>query len=547
MNAPVATGERVRGPGRPRASLGTALAGRLYGAFPSTAESLGWPSAKYEKDPVSFAYDILGIECWDKQAELLTLAANHSRVACASGHKVSKSCSAAIIALWEYTQHEDSRVVLTAPTARQVDSILWREIRRLFSRSGRCVDCARDNPKGPRPCPHSQVIDGEIGQLARTGLKSGLREIVGFTARDAEAVAGISSPHLRYIVDEASGIGEDIYEAIEGNRAGGAEILLISNPTRTEGEFYEAFHGKAEFYETIQISSEETPNAKTGRKVIPGLATRDYIEEKRREWGENSPLYKVRIKGEFVKGEDGKIISIALLTEAECRWKETKASGRLHIGIDPAGPGEGGDESGFAARRGNKHLSLQAFTGLTPEAHLTRTIELLQRLRYKRDTLPVVTIDAEGPVGYRVYLTLQAYAEKNPGQFQLVRFRGSSQWKNPHRLYDRDRDLIWANMADWLRDGGTLIADTKLAQELHAPEWYQDTNSRMKATDKKQLRKELGRSPDRGDAMCLAVWEPAWIRDAGQAEVAEEVQEQDDSALENFTQDDLEFWCSGRD
>ena len=530
------------GPGRPRRSAAAALRQRLNIAYPTTAESLGWPNQRYAKDPVAFAYDILGIECWDRQKDLLNAAATHSRVACASGHKVSKSCSAAIIALWEYTRWEDSRVVLTAPTSRQVNAILWREIRRMFWRSGRCVDCVRDDPKGPRPCPHSQVIDGKIGDLAHTGLKSGLREIVGFTARDAEAVAGVSGPHLRYIIDEASGIGEDIYEAIEGNRAGGAETLLISNPTRTEGEFYEAFHSKKKFYFTLRISSEETPNVKAGKRIIPGLAERQYIEEKREEWGENSPLYKIRIKGEHVKGEDGKIISIALLTEAEERWHETKSEGRLFIGIDPAGPGDSGDESAFSARRGYKHLAINAHMGLDEAGHLRELLELLKKFRRSRDPLPIVVIDADGPVGYKVYLTLKEYANRHPQSYKLVRFNGSHQWKNPHRLYDRDRDNIWAKMVAWLRDGGTLITDTKLAQDLHAPEWTEDVRGKLKATDKKTLRKELGRSPDRGDAVCLSIWEPAWIREDTEAQAPQPVTQHKDAGGFEYSQDELEFW-----
>src|SRR5204862_354817 len=145
-------------------------------------------------------------------------------------------------------------------------------------------------------CPHSVVIEEEPGELARTGLKSvDFREIVGFTAREAEAVAGISGRNLLYILDEASGIPDEIYEAIEGNRAGGARVVLLGNPTKTTGEFFDAFHAKARFYKTITVSSEQTPNVVTGRDEIPGLATRAWIEEKREEWRPDSALYKVRV------------------------------------------------------------------------------------------------------------------------------------------------------------------------------------------------------------------------------------------------------------
>jgi hypothetical protein len=45
-------------------------------------------------------------------------------------------------------------------------------------------------------------------------------------------------------------------------------------------------------------------------------------------------------------------------------------------------------------------------------------------------------------------------------------------------------------------------------KELHAPEWIPQVTGRLKATGKDELRKALGRSPDRADAVALAVWEP---------------------------------------
>ena len=292
-----------------------------------------FPSIRYQRDPASFARDVLGTEPWSRQIEILETIRDHDRSAIASGHKVSKSHSIAITALWWYCSWPDARVVLSSTTSRQVDQILWRELKMMRARSGRCIDCKAADPEGrhiPRPCPHSAIIEGNIGELARTGLKShDFREIVGFTARESEAVAGVSGARLLYLIDEASGVPDSIFEAIEGNRAGGAKIALFSNPTKTSGAFFAAFHGKAGFYKTLRISSEETPNVTEGRVVIPGLATREWIEEKRREWGIDSALYKVRVKGEFATAEDGKVFSIHAIAEAEQRWHETPAAGRI--------------------------------------------------------------------------------------------------------------------------------------------------------------------------------------------------------------------------
>lgn len=458
--------------------------------------------AYYRERPADYFRDVLGVNPWRRQLEIIAAVKDFPRVAVASGHKVSKSHTAAGIALWFYDCFPDARVVMSSTTARQVDQILWRELRMMRARATR-------------------PVLGDMHELARNGLKSSdFREIVGFTAREAEAVAGISGKNLLYILDEASGIGDAIYEAIEGNRAGGARILLFSNPTRTEGEFFEAFTSKVAIdvdgkrvrptgYKCIRVSSEETPNVVEGREVVPGLATRGWIEEKRAEWGEDSPLYKIRVKGEFVLNETGKILSVDAITRAEERWAEASSEGRLHVGIDPAGPGQGGDESAFALRRGVKVTGIYALRGLTEGAHLAHLLGFLSEHRKAKDETPLVKVDREGPIGSAVFGILRAHVENHPNDFQVVGVRSSDRAMRQPNNYDRVRDELWANLAQWIREGGAIPTDTKLAKELHAPEWEGQVTGRLKVTNKDDLRKVLGRSPDRADAIALAVWEQA--------------------------------------
>lgn len=494
------------------------------------ASAISQPCARYQADPCGFADDVLSIQLWAKQTAILEAVRDFMRVSVRSGHKCGKSTTAAVIALWFYFCWPDARVVLTSVTSRQVDQILWREIRKLRARS-------------------KEHITGEMHELARSGFKADadlgdFREIVGFTAREAEAVAGISGANLIYILDEASGIPEEIFEAIEGNRAGGARLVMFSNPTRTEGEFYLS-HTEKEirdgnergFYKTIHVSSEDTPNVIEGRSVIPGLAGREWVEEKRLEWGEESALYKVRVRGEFVVGEDGKILSLHAISLAEERWcdawdvdsegnrrsfKFGRADGKLVIGVDPAGPGVGGDETGFAIRRGRKIATLHMRRGLSKEGHLAE-VRGLVRTHGCTGEVPAVVIDREGPDGYEIYRLLRAHAEAHPGEFQVVGVRASDKAHRQPLIYDRARDELWANLSAWVKDGGAIPRDAKLSKELHAPEWIPLVNGRLKVTSKDELRKSLGRSPDRADAIALAAWQPAVWDDAvaaGHAPVA---------------------------
>lgn len=489
----------------------------------NAATAIRWPSPRYRADPVAFFREILGVEPWERQVEVIEAVRDHPRVAVSSGHKVSKSHTAGGVALWYYSSFPDARVVMSSTTARQVDQILWRELRMMRARGGQCVACklqikaAEEHGRRlelPRPCAHSALIDGEIGDLARTGLKSAdFREVVGFTAREAEAVAGISGKNLLYIIDEASGVPQEIFEAIEGNRAGGARIVLFSNPTRTEGEFFDAFHGKAAFYRTIRISSEDTPNVRLGRVVIPGLATREWIDEKREEWGEDSPLYKVRVRGEFATREDGKIFSLHALELAEQRWAETPESGRLYIGIDPAGPSGSGDETVYAIRRGMKLIALHPMRGLSDEGHLVQLLGMINKYRLPRET-PVAVLDREGNVGSAVFGLMRAHLDAHPGAFELVAVRASDRAVRQPFVYDRMRDELAANLEAWIRDGGALPEDGKLSGELHVLQWHQSTTGRLKLTPKKEIRKAIGRSPDRYDALSLSCWEPLALREA---------------------------------
>lgn len=490
-----------------------------------------FPSARWRNDPVGFFRLVLGVEPWSKQIEVIEAIRDNKRVAVKSGHKVSKSHTAAGTALWFYCSFDDARVVMTSTTSRQVDSILWRELRMMRARSGICVDCKRDNKERSNedkilaPCPHSAIIDGEIGELARTGLKSeDFREVSGFTAREAEAVAGISGYNLLYILDEASGIKPEIYEAIEGNRAGGARVVMFSNPTRTSGDFYEAFTEKADFYSLHTISSEETPNVvhniredqiDKDPRAIPGLAGPEWIEEKKKEWGEDSPLYKVRVKGLFAELEDAKIFSVEKIAEAEQRWEDTPAIGRLWIGLDPAGETMVGDESVWAPRRGFKNLGLTAMRGLSPAAHLVHTLGMITELREDELEIPVVVLDVEGETGHKVYGIFSAFlAPLDDPPFELVAMRSSDGAHRTPVVYDRQRDELCANLLTWINDGGAIVEDAKLAKELNALQWVeQERTGKVKLIAKKELRKILDRSPDRYDALSLSVWEPVRIDD----------------------------------
>ncbi len=463
--------------------------------------ALHFPSTKYQADPVAFAREVLGIDPWSRQIEILEAVRDNKRVAIRSGHKCGKSTSAAILALWFYCSYPMARVVATAPTSRQVDAILWREVRRLLR--GALIE-----------------IDGDVHELARSGLKAeDLREITGYASKEAEAIAGISSPYLLYIVDEASGVPEVIFRAINGNTAAGAWVVLISNPTRTEGAFYRAFHEEAAFWKCIHVSSLDTPNCIEGREVIPGLAGREWSDLLRAIEGEKGSEYRIRALGEFPLLEEGRTLSYAQIEDAQNRWETASTAGLLCVGLDVAGDGEDGDEIAMTAVRGAKQFGALELRGETPDQIVVHVVDFIDT--YRRGTeIPRLVVDIEGEVGWNVYRALRDHLEDRPGTFELVGVRAGKRGAR-HKHYRTVRDELWASLVRWTAHGG-ILPDEKLRQDLHAPFWTRvsigegtdDPRKVRTLTTKKELRVKLGRSPDRADALALAVWNADSVIDA---------------------------------
>lgn len=462
-----------------------------------------WPSAKWQRDPVGFCRTVLGVEhLHGKQERILESIRDNPKTAVRSGQKTGKTKIAICAALWFYSSFADARVILTANTGPQVKRVLWRELRVTWQTSREPID-------GVLP------VDPESGFRSDDG-----REILGFTTRAIESMAGISGKNLLFIVDEASALSQSMAEAIEGNMAGGARMLWISNPTRSEGPFFEAFHNKREFWKIFHLDSEDIARWLEEKRIeIPGLANLRTIERWVLEYGKDSPFYLVRVKGQFLRAETGKTMTLDQITEAQRRWTDAEGDGVLSIGVDPAGPGSGGDEWVFSLVRGQKQLGHFSFRGLTEDAGQTHLQGFLSSYRAGDET-PRVIVDSDGPIGSAFYGRLRALAEHletaSPGEaFEIFGVKGSVPARRQPNLYERTREEVWANLCSWIRGGGAIISDHKLEAELYAPSWAGTVTGKLRLTPKEELRTAIGRSPDRADGLALAVWQPAPWLDGG--------------------------------
>lgn len=431
---------------------------------------------------------MFGLRIWRKQGELLDAVRDFNRVTCSSGHKTGKSTSFGVLGWWWTADPEarpGARCAMSSASARQVKKILWREVRALWRRARE-----RGYDLGPEP-----ALDPETGVQWDDG-----RELFGFTARDPEKAAGTSGAHLLFLLDEASGILDDIFEAIEGNRAGGAKVVLASNPTQQSGEFYESHHGKRRFYKALEISSEE---AAAVEPPIPGLATKAWVEEKREEWGEDSPLFDVRIRGRFAAQATDAVIGLGLVLDAIERGRDEEyedADERLHVGLDVARFGD--DETIATPRRGRRvYPQIALPQGDGPDTAAFLMVALADAGHLREGELPKVIVDANG-LGASAYDALARRSD-----CEAVAVNTSTAAGDSENFVNLRAELHFA-FKRWLKHGGAIPDESKLQSEIVAPKYRTDGRNRLQVESKDEIRKRLrpNRSPDRADSAMLSIY-----------------------------------------
>ena len=334
-------------------------------------------------DPVRFAEEVLGVRLWSKQREALEAVRRERRVAVKSGNGLGKDFTAAVAVLWYLQQHDPAIVLSTAPTFRQVRHVLWRQIHSLYRR-------ASDTLGG-------KMLDTRW-ELAED------RYALGLSATDADQFQGFHSANMFVVVDEAEGVDETIYEAVESvMTSASARLLLIGNPTTTSGGFHRAFHRERGIYRTITISALESPNVARGRVVIPGLTTAEWVEERRAIWGENSPLYRARILGEFPERGEDNLIAVPDIEAAvwggagdsrgeACLAPTQDEQGPLVVGVDPARFGP--DRSVVLVRRGNAVEEIRVFPSITTTSLAGLVANVYHELKPERINVDEVGLGA---------------------------------------------------------------------------------------------------------------------------------------------------------
>jgi phage terminase large subunit len=475
------------------------------------SKKLSYPLERYRLDPYRYVKERLHVETvLPHQKAILEAVGEAARgkavraVAIRSGQKCGKTALAIWVCLWFYECFDNAKVWLCAAIEAQTKNVLWGELGDTLRRAKAA----------------GEEIDGELAKSPAGGLIStdGARAIKGIHGREVESIAGLSGRQL-FVIDEASHLAAKRAEVFDGNSMGpGCFHFWISNPTRNAGPFYEAFHSQKRYWQTFHIDAEKIARWQADHGVRAGftadMATVDMFREK---YGEGSPFWLVRVKGEWLRNETGRAISMDTIEAARERWREAEGDGVLTIGYDCAGPGAGGDEHCWAIRRGDKCLAIERARGLTEDQALVRTYGLMEANR-RGNELPRLIVDAEGPIGGTLYGRLKGESEHrrvyNVAQlFEVFGIKASSPRVREPEKFERVRDeIVWV-LGEWMKTGA-IPPDDKLEAELYAPMWKDLVTGKIKITPKPALRDELGRSPDSFDALALAVWTPVrWMTD----------------------------------
>lgn len=426
----------------------------------------------YRDDPVEFVTDVLGAESATRrstgesyQFTVLSDLATHPRVAIRSGHGVGKSALDAWAALWWLLTRPFSRVVIVAPEfQRQIRAVLFAEIRSWVR------DAALSLPL--EVLANRVQVEGYGGEWGAIGLPATEpHRIEGFHAKGG----------VLLILDETKGIPDVVYDALQGALTGRAQnrVLVTSTPGAPSGIFHRIFSSARDDWRLHHLPASDS-----------SLVSEEWVETRRREWGEDSPLYQARVMGEFPDDVEGTLFRLSDLEAAVDRTLDAESRGTgLVFSVDPARFGP--DKTALAIWIGNELAEVLTRQGMDlmetaswVASHINRRSP--DRVRVDGIGLGAGLVDRLRQLGHSVDDVNVAEPAEDP------------------KLYvNRRAEIAWQFRAALERGEVSLPSDDALIAELSAVRYDYDPKGRIRLVNKNLTRRELGRSPDKADACLL--------------------------------------------
>ena len=469
------------------------------------------PWARWESDPVGFIEQGLNETLWSKQREILQSLVDNKRTVVPACHAPGKSHLAARAIAWWISVHPPGTAIAisTATTFKQVRNIMWSQIRK--------VHIANNLP-------------GEI--LTTEWKMDGTVVAYGFRPADNNeaALQGIHAPHMLVVVDEAGGISDTIGTALEALMTGGhTRLLVVGNPPTDQEQTWFERICSSPLYNIIPISAFDTPNftgEETGicrscpdyiepHKIGTHLVDERWVDEVKSEFGDDSPFVEARVYARFPKSSTGKVIPFAWAEQATQNDTPIEAT-QIRLGVDVAS--DGGDEfviaeaDGYTVRiihrsSGKQNANAVDVAGVVM-THIEQAVEK-HRERNIGD-LVHVKIDTIG-VGWGVVSVLDKWVRERGLRAKVIGVNVAERPKDQAKFRNQRAEMWW-NGRSLVQPKETgqdvrLEVDRSVLAQLSSPTFKSDSSGRIVIEAKADMKKRGVSSPDRAEAILLALYE----------------------------------------
>lgn len=462
-------------------------------ADPNKSDTYTAFKARYRGDLEGFVLDCFtwkpGHGPATYQRDILREFPTRRRASVRGPHGLGKTAMAAWIILWFALTRDgdDWKIPTTASAWRQLTKFLWPEVHKWARRLK--WDLIGRQPFNTRT------------ELQGMSLKLSTGEAFAVASNDPMLIEGAHADSLLYLFDESKAIPGETFDAAEGafSNAGDdtpaeAYAMSISTPGEPQGRFYD-IQRRAPGYEdwwVRAVTLEETISA--------GRVSRQWAEQRARQWGEASAVYQNRVAGQFCASDEDGLIPLSWVEAANERWHAWVEAGRpgafSRVGVDV---GLEGDKTVFALRYGDAFDALR----YQPKGDTMVTAGKVKGILDAHSGTAVVDVIG---IGAGVVHRLREQ------EIRVVAFHASESTD----LRDSSGELGFINKraAAWwqLREsldpsqGATLALppDDILTGDLTAPHWKETSGAKIQVETKKDVKKRLKRSTDAADAVVMA-------------------------------------------
>lgn len=430
--------------------------------------------ADYAGDPVGWVKRYISFDGLplagptEQQEEILRALAKHRFVAVSGGGGLGKTATAVWACLWGLTAHEQAMIGVTGPVGPQLSAVFWPEIDVWLSR-----------------CSLHQVLRYTKNKVAVKGWEKWAifkRTIPKEDTDISNTMAGFHGPWIMFVVDEAAGVKDPVFTAIDGAMTQpNSHALLISNPTSSGGYYYDTItdpSGKG--YHVLKYSSLTSP-----------LVTKEYEERIIARWGKDSPMYRIKVLGEPVGSTDSVVVDPYTYDRVVAEQRSTM-EGSVIVSVDVAG--EGPDGTRMAVRSGNSWVDWVTIPYSDPIEAADQIQTYVERNWSGR---PVIVIVDKVGIGFGLWKVL----DRRP--LRVVGVEGSAKADNADMFENRRTELYWHLHKNFPTYHFPATPPERLRKELANLRFEFDAD-RVRLTPKKKFISMMGFSPDWADCMAMA-------------------------------------------